>query len=195
MITQWYPKPAVYDQDGWHIMPYLSQGEFYSEYGRFNVSITLPMNYTVGSTGDLQNIEEKIRLDSLAKITIKKIEFNSDMSFPKSDDNTKTLHFTQENVHDFAWFADKRYHVLKGSVKLRFLRELLIYIQCLQITKATYGTSLLSIRRWFTIILYGTEIIRIITVPVDGTMAAGGGMEYPNVTVIGESGNSRHQKL
>ena len=49
-------------------MPYLSQGEFYSEYGSFNVSITLPMNYTVGSTGDLQNIEEKIRLDSLAKL-------------------------------------------------------------------------------------------------------------------------------
>ena len=73
MITQWYPKPAVYDQDGWHIMPYLSQGEFYSEYGSFNVSITLPMNYTVGSTGDLQNKEEKIRLDSLAKITKKKI--------------------------------------------------------------------------------------------------------------------------
>ena len=30
MITQWYPKPAVFDQNGWHPMPYLSQGEFYS---------------------------------------------------------------------------------------------------------------------------------------------------------------------
>ncbi|HMR91223.1 MAG TPA: M1 family peptidase, partial [Chitinophagaceae bacterium] len=57
-ITQWYPKPAVYDKDGWQPMPYLEQGEFYSEFGNYDVSITLPANYVVAATGILQDEAE-----------------------------------------------------------------------------------------------------------------------------------------
>ncbi len=58
-ITQWYPKPAVYDSRGWHPMPYLDQGEFYSEFGDYEVTITLAENYVVAATGELQNEDEK----------------------------------------------------------------------------------------------------------------------------------------
>ncbi len=53
MITQWYPKPAVYDRKGWHEFPYLDQGEFYSEFGSYDVHITLRAPFTVGATGTL----------------------------------------------------------------------------------------------------------------------------------------------
>src|SRR5690606_16377118 len=46
-ISQWFPKPAVYDSKGWHPMSYLDLGEFYSEFGSYEVTITIPKNYIV----------------------------------------------------------------------------------------------------------------------------------------------------
>ena len=191
MITQWYPKPAVYDKDGWHPMPYLDQGEFYSEFGSFDVSITLPNNYTVGATGDLQNQEEIERLNELAKITDTITKFPDDMSFPKSNKKTKTLRYKQKNVHDFGWFADKRYHVLKGEVKLPKSKE-----------KVTLWTMFTNNEAdlWKNSLEYMHDAIYYYSLwngdypykhcsAVDGTISAGGGMEYPNITVIGESRN------
>ncbi|MEC7863954.1 MAG: M1 family metallopeptidase, partial [Bacteroidota bacterium] len=193
MITQWYPKPAVFDKNGWHEMPYLNLGEFYSEFGSFDVSITLPSNYTVGATGDLQNPEEIARLNKLAKITDTISKFGKDMSFPVSDLTTKTLRYIQKNVHDFGWFADKRYHVLKGEVEVPYTKE-----------KVTLWTMFTNNEAdlWENSIEYMHDAVYYYSLwngdypykhctAVDGTIAAGGGMEYPNVTIIGESGNAK----
>ncbi len=56
-VTQWYPKPAVYDSSGWHPMPYLDQGEFYSEFGDYDVTIKVPQGYKVAATGVKKEIE------------------------------------------------------------------------------------------------------------------------------------------
>ncbi|MCD4747003.1 MAG: hypothetical protein K8R58_11965, partial [Bacteroidales bacterium] len=113
-ITQWYPKPAVYDKYGWHQMPYLTIGEFYSEFGSFDVSITLPKNYVVGATGNLMNEEEQDWLNKKAIGTAQIKEFDmDDNDFPPSDKEMKTIRFTENNIHDFAWFADKRFNVFK----------------------------------------------------------------------------------
>ncbi|MEI8059747.1 MAG: M1 family peptidase, partial [Ferruginibacter sp.] len=105
-ITQWYPKPAVYDTRGWHPIPYLDQGEFYSEFGNYTVQITLPENYIVAATGIQQEINNNkiiIKKNALAEDDKKSLKKNNNK--PTAINNkTKTIHFAQNNVHDFAWF-------------------------------------------------------------------------------------------
>ncbi len=192
-ITQWYPKPAVYDADGWHPLHYLNQGEFYSEYGSFDVRITLPDNYVVGATGDLQTKSEVDFMNNLAEETAAEYKLTppnkkgGSNAFPTSSENFKTIRFTQRNVHDFAWFADKRYKVLKGSVELPHSgrkvnswalftpKNALLWQKAIEyINDGTYYYS-----KWNGDYPYNN------VTAVDGTISAGGGMEYPNVTVIG----------
>ncbi len=188
-ITQWYPKPAVYDQNGWNYMPYLNQGEFYSEFGSFDVSITLPKNYVLGATGDLVNGEKEIEwLNQKVKETEAISSFDKkDMAFPASESETKTLEFKQSNVHDFAWFCDKRYHVLKGEVETPHNKH--------KVTTWSFFTNAEG-ELWKKSISYINDAIYYYSLwngdypynhctAVDGTISAGSGMEYPNITVIG----------
>ena len=200
-ITQWFPKPAVYDNNGWHPLPYLNQGEFYSEFGKYDVSITLPENYVIMATGDLQTESEVSFLNNKAKQT--KVQFEkggipivdsleiADMTFPKSSEKFKTVRFTQSKVHDFAWFADKRYHVLKGEVLLgESNRKVTTWALFTNKEAHLWEKSIeylndatLYFSKWVGEYPYSH------VTAVDGTISAGGGMEYPNITVIGTSDN------
>jgi len=187
-ISQWYPKPAVYDKNGWHQMSYLDQGEFYSEFGSFDVSITLPANYIVGATGNLQNMKEAEMLDKLAADTSWMSTLGSeDVNFPLSSGQMKTLRYTEKNIHDFAWFADKRFHVLKGKVKLPDSgREVTTWVMFTN-TQA---------KLWKDAIPYVNHSIAYFSkwngeypyqsfTAVQSALNAGDGMEYPGITVIG----------
>ncbi len=193
-ISQWYPKPAVYDRNGWNYMPYLNQGEFYSEFGSFDVSITLPQNYVLGATGDMVDGEkEMVWLNKNAEQTQALKEYDrADMAFPKSDSVYKTLRFKQTNVHDFAWFCDKRYHVLKGEVITPHTHH--------KVTTWAMFTNAEG-DLWAKSINYINDAIHYYSLwngdypynnctAVDGTISAGGGMEYPNISVIGSAGNA-----
>lgn len=82
-MTQWYPKLAEYDFEGWHADPYIGR-EFHGVWGDFDVKLTIDKNYVVGGTGYLQGE-------------------------PVINGNQKTLHFVAPKVHDFTWAADPDY--------------------------------------------------------------------------------------
>ncbi len=198
-ISQWYPKPAVYDAHGWNQMPYLNQGEFYAEFGSFDVSITLPKNYVLAATGDrYDNEAEDAFLNKKVIETeqlIKKLDsagLKKDMSFPNSDKEYKTVRFKQERVHDFAWFADKRFNVLRGEIVLPHSKK--------SVTTWAFFTDK-NIELWKDAIGYISDATFYYSLwngdyaynnvsAVDGTIAAGGGMEYPTITIIGDASSA-----
>jgi hypothetical protein len=195
-ITQWYPKPAVFDREGWHPMPYLNQGEFYSEFGSYDVKITLPKNYVLAATGDrIDEAEEDQWLLNKVEETKQLIEqkkYSNDNSFPASSKELKTIQFKQYRVHDFAWFADKRFHALKGKILLPKSGK--------EVDSWAFFTNN-EIELWEKSIEYINDATLFYSnmngdypynhvTAVDGTISAGGGMEYPNITIIGESGNA-----
>lgn len=187
-ITQWYPKPAVFDKDGWHPMPYLDQGEFYSEFGSFEVSITLPENYVVAATGILQNEKEQQWIDSITTVTASLPEFLHSTEFPESSTTLKTLTYKQNNIHDFAWFADKRFHIMQSRVTLPYSKR--------EVKTAVFFTNDRP-DLWKKAAAYVDSAVYYYSLwngdypynycsAVDG-VGTWGGMEYPMVTIIGKT--------
>lgn len=94
-MTQWYPKLAEYDFEGWHADPYISR-EFHGVWGNFDVTINIDKNYILGGTGYLQNPNEIGYGYETAKVN-------------RPTGNTLKWHFKAPNVHDFTWAADPQF--------------------------------------------------------------------------------------
>ena len=188
-ITQWYPKPAVYDKAGWHPMPYLDQGEFYSEFGDFDVSITVPENYVIAATGELTTESEKVFLQS-------KTGFDEEKKIKiiASSKIKKTINYVQKNVHDFAWFADKSFRVKRDTLALQNkVVEIFSFVlpqnkDVWRNSNAYAKKSILSKSKWLGEYPYKTVSLVDSRMPYDG-------MEYPTITVINEGLESAMEAL
>lgn len=191
-FTQWYPKPAVYDQDGWHTMPNLNMGEYYSEFGDFDVKITLPANYYVAATGELQTNSEKQFIQDRIEYTKNYLEdsIRGNTNFPPSSPEMKTISYTAKDVHDFAWFADKRFLVQRTTAVLDSGKK----IEC----NSFFTDEEISL--WEKSAFYISRAVKFYServgeypypqaTAVQSALSAGAGMEYPMITVIGISGN------
>ena len=110
-MTQWYPKLAEYDFEGWHADPYIAR-EFHGVWGDFDVKLTIDKNYVVGGTGYVQNPNEVGH------------GYQTGAVIPPKG-NTLTWHFKAPKVHDFTWAADPEYihdtYKADNDVTLHFL--------------------------------------------------------------------------
>lgn len=102
-MTQWYPKIAEYDFQGWHNYQYVAR-EFHGVWGDFNVSITMDPSFTIAATGVLQN-PDKIGHG-----------YESGNAVPPAGKTDLTWNFIAKDVIDFAWAADPDYTHTKAQV-------------------------------------------------------------------------------
>jgi hypothetical protein len=180
VVSQWYPKMVVYDQQGWHPDGYHAIGEFYGEFGTFDVAITLPSEMVVGATGDLikgSGVRGQGSVDPDSQIAWMKLK---PKERPKFRDSLKTLLFHAENVHDFCWVADPDFALVQNSSGATTVNVLV-----------RKGDE----KKWRDVPEYARKALEHyssrygpypysqLTI-ADASLFAGGGMEYPNLVVI-----------
>jgi len=168
-LAQWYPKVVVYDEEGWHPDHFMT-GEFYGEFGKFDVHLDVPENYVVAATGVPQSGDPGWSLNPVDG------ERNDR---PRGDVPYKTVHFYADKVHDFAWNASPRFAVQDttwNDVKIKSFFN--------HGDKGWKDTTLVHGLRaveWLSrrVGLYPYPQVSI----VDGLL--GGGMEYPMLVMDG----------
>ena len=170
-MTQWYPKLAEYDYDGWAAFDYVGR-EFHAPFADFDVTIKIDKDYVVGASGVLENPTE-----------VKGYTENPDI---KTDKNNKTTwRFTAKNILDFAWAADKDFSVesfiVPDGPKVYFVYQ--------KSDKTKYwGEAQPYITKYFQ--LMNANFGRYIYPTYSFVQGGDGGMEYGMCTMIlGEAKN------
>ncbi|HEY7055431.1 MAG TPA: M1 family metallopeptidase [Vicinamibacterales bacterium] len=160
-IAQWFPKIGVLQDDGWNCHQFHYATEFFADFGVYDVRLTVPSGWIVGATGVERDVTD--------------------------DQGTRTHHFYQEDVHDFAWTTSPHYvehlarfeHPTLPPVEMRLLQQPEHEGQERRHFAATRAT-LRYYGEWFGPYPYGHITI------VDPAWQSGtGGMEYPTLFTAG----------
>ena len=139
-VTQWYPKIAEYDYDGWATFDYVGR-EFHAPFSDYEINIKIDKEYVIGAGGTLENPLEVKGYDQKASVKADK-------------DNKATWKWTAKNMLDFAWAADRDYtvenftildgpkvfYVYQKSEKTKLWQESKPYVtKFFQIMNASFG--------------------------------------------------------
>ncbi len=128
-VAQWYPRVCVYDDvRGWNVQPYLGAGEFYLEFGDFDVSITAPSDHIVVCSGELVNTQDvytasqQQRWAAAAKsdktVVIRSAQEIGNPSSRPSGKPTLTWRFKMKNSRDVAWASSSAFIVDAARINL-----------------------------------------------------------------------------
>lgn len=165
MVAQWFPKIGVLEETGWNCHQFHAQGEFFSDFGNYDVSIDVPARYKgkVGATGE--RIEE--RETSAGRVLYR---------------------FRQAGVHDFAWTADPSYLVLEDTFREAGLGDvrLFLYLQPEHADQAAryFGAAKAALSGYGRVLGgYPYPTLTIVDPPWGARGA--GGMEYPTLVTGG----------
>jgi len=160
MVSQWFPKIGVLEEDGWNCHQYHSNSEFFADFGVYEVDITVPEEYVVGATG--RRIKEG-----------------------DNGDGTVTYTHYQEDVHDFAWAACPDFVEFREKFTLEdppVATEMILLIHRSHLRlKDRYRESLKNAITFYSQ-SYGPYPYPTVTLVDPPFRAAGaGGMEYPTL--------------
>jgi hypothetical protein len=161
-IAQWFPKLGVYESDGWNCHQFHNTTEFYSDYGVYDVAMTVPEGWVLGATG----IEVE-RQDN--------------------GDGTATHRYFQEDVHDFAWTTSPDFVVREERFEEPGLPpvdlRLLIQPEHLDQAERHFGATKAGLLQYGT--WYGPYVYGHVTLVDPAYGSDSGGMEYPTLFTCG----------
>jgi len=167
-MSQWYPKLAEFDEEGWHADPYIGR-EFYGVWGDFRVDITIDKEFVVAAGAVLLNPEETGHGYSAGKAKAKTVLGDK-----------ITWKFEAKQVHDFMWAADEDY--LHDVLKVEGAPELHFFYQNDSTITENWQKFQVKVAEGFQ---YLSKHFGEYPYPVYAVIQGGdGGMEYPMGTLI-----------
>ncbi|HEY9000286.1 MAG TPA: M1 family metallopeptidase [Mucilaginibacter sp.] len=128
-VAQWYPRMCVYDDvEGWNTIPYTGPGEFYLEYGDFDLTITAPANHIVVASGELMNPQEVYTPEQLKRwaeaaksektVVIRSASEVTEASSRPAGKKELTWHFKIKNARDASWASSAAFIIDAAKMDL-----------------------------------------------------------------------------
>lgn len=193
--AQWFPRLAAYsDYEGWHNKAFVGSGEFTLEFGDYDVNISVPSDFVISATGELQNASQILTKEQLNRLEASKNNYKKpafivtpkealDAQKTKKSD-LKTWRFTAKNVRDFAWAGSRKFIWDAMAVKQPNSNDVLamsFYPNEAEPLWSNYSTEAIA----HTINVYSRMSFPYPYPVAQSVNGPVGGMEYPMITFNG----------